>query len=157
MLCYDEYGNRENPTILMLHGAGALDTFSRQYCFSEKYHLVVPHLPGAGKAADQVYEPEKTKQALYTLIAGLNKEKIGLIGHSLGGQIAVMLASEHPELFSFAVFLSAWVNPKRSGGRVFQNAPLGLAGSHSGKILELYGRSGEVYGGVFQTDHAPGL
>lgn len=112
MLCYDEYGNRENPTILMLHGAGALDTFSRQYCFSEKYHLVVPHLPGAGKAADQVYEPEKTKQALYTLIAGLNKEKIGLIGHSLGGQIAVMLASEHPELFSFAVFLSAWVNPK---------------------------------------------
>ena len=112
MIYYDEYGNRENPTILMLHGAGALDTFSRRYCFSEKYHLVVPHLPGAGKAADQVYEPEKTKQALYTLIAGLNKEKIGLIGHSLGGQIAVMLASEHPELFSFAVFLSAWVNPK---------------------------------------------
>ena len=145
MLCYDEYGNRENPTILMLHGAGALDTFSRQYCFSEKYHLVVPHLPGAGKAADQVYEPEKTKQALYTLIAGLNKEKIGLIGHSLGGQR--MGQSEAPN----------GSDVLRSGGRVFQNAPLGLAGSHSGKILELYGRSGEVYGGVFQTDHAPGL
>lgn len=59
-----------------------------------------------------MYEPEKTKQNLYELIASLRKEKIGLIGHSLGGQIAVMLVSEHPELFSFAVFLSAWVNPK---------------------------------------------
>lgn len=52
MIYYDEYGNRNHPTILMLHGAGALDTFSRQYCFSDKYHLVVPHLPGAGKAAE---------------------------------------------------------------------------------------------------------
>ncbi len=112
MIYYDEYGNRNHPTILLLHGAGALDTFSRQYCFSDKYHLVVPHLPGAGRAADIVYEPEKTKQELYELIAGLHKEKIGVIGHSLGGQIAVMLVSEHPEMFCFAVFLSAWVNPK---------------------------------------------
>ena len=112
MIYYDEYGNRDHPTILMLHGAGALDTFSQQYSFSDRYHLVVPHLPGAGKAADKVYEPEKTKQELFELIESFHKDKIGVIGHSLGGQIAVMLVSERPELFSFAVFLSAWVNPK---------------------------------------------
>ena len=112
MIFYDEYGNRDNPTILMLHGAGALDTFSQQYCFSDKYHLVVPHLPGAGKAATEVYEPEKTRQELYELIDSLHKDKIGVIGHSLGGQIAIMLVSENPELFRFATFLSAWVNPK---------------------------------------------
>ena len=112
MIAYDTYGNKENPTILMLHGAGALDAFSRQYCFSDKYHLVVPHLPGAGKVADEVYDPAKTKQELLELIASLHKEKIGVIGHSLGGQMAVMLVSERPEWFSFAVFLSAWVNPK---------------------------------------------
>lgn len=112
MLYFEEYGNRKNPTILLLHGAGALDTFSRQYCFSNQYHLVVPHLPGAGKAAGEVYEPEKTKQEIYELIARLGKAKIGVIGHSLGGQIAIMLVSERPELFLFAVFLSAWVNPK---------------------------------------------
>ena len=60
MLHYDEYGSRENPTVLLLHGAGALDTFCSQYCFSDKYHLVVPHLAGAGKAAAEIYEPEKT-------------------------------------------------------------------------------------------------
>ena len=27
MLHYDEYGSKENPAILLLHGAGALDTF----------------------------------------------------------------------------------------------------------------------------------
>lgn len=26
-----EYGNRDNPTVVFLHGAGATDTFSSQY------------------------------------------------------------------------------------------------------------------------------
>lgn len=112
MLYYDEYGNKEKPTILLLHGAGALDTFCGQYCFSDKYHLVVPHLAGAGKAAGEIYEPQKTVEELFTLIRPLHKKQISIIGHSLGGQIAIMLVSKQPELFSFAVFLSAWVNPK---------------------------------------------
>lgn len=132
MLYYKEYGDRKNPTILMLHGAGALDTFSKQYCFADKYHLVVPHLPGAGKAAAEVYEPEKTKQELFELIKSLSKEKIGVIGHSLGGQIAVMLVSERPEMFSFAVFLSAWVNPKPNTIKMY----CGVAGL-SARLLHL--------------------
>ena len=28
MLYYDTYGNEENPTMLLLHGAGALDRFN---------------------------------------------------------------------------------------------------------------------------------
>ncbi len=119
MLYYDEYGSKENPTIMLLHGAGALDTFCRQYCFSDKYHLVVPHLAGAGKAAAQIYEPEKTVCELFTLIKSLHKKRIGVIGHSLGGQIAIMLVSKQPELFDFAVFLSAWVNPKPNTIRMY--------------------------------------
>ena len=111
MIYFDEYGERKNPTILLLHGAAALDTFCNQYCFSMQYHLVVPHLHGAGKSADKVYDPKLMKQKLFTLIDNLHKEKIGVIGHSLGGQLAVMLVCERPERFSFAIFLSAWVNP----------------------------------------------
>ncbi len=112
MIYYDEYGKKENPTILLLHGAAALDTFCMQYCFSDQFHLVVPHLPGAGRAAAEIYEPEKTVDELFMLIKSLNKKRIGVIGHSLGAQIAIMLVSRNPELFNFAVFLSAWVNPK---------------------------------------------
>lgn len=104
MLYYDEYGSKENPTILLLHGAGALDIFCGQYCFSDKYHLVVPHLAGAGKAAAEIYEPEKTVEELFTLIKTLHKKQIGIIGHSLGAQIAILLVSKRPELFNFAVF-----------------------------------------------------
>lgn len=111
MLYFDEYGNKDNPTILLLHGAGALDTFCNQYCFSERYHLIVPHLYGAGKSADKVYNSDMMKRELWELIDSLHKEKIGVIGHSLGGQLAIMLVCERPSQFRFAVFLSAWVNP----------------------------------------------
>lgn len=112
MITFDEYGNRNNPSILFLHGAGALDTFTRQYVFAENYHLVVPHLPGAGKNASVPYEPEETISLLHELIVSFNKDKIGIVGHSLGAQIAIRLVTKYPQYFSFAVFLSAWVNPK---------------------------------------------
>ncbi|GFP76445.1 alpha/beta fold hydrolase [Clostridium fungisolvens] len=106
---YDEYGNRENHTIIFLHGAAATDTFCNQYCFQDKYHLVVPHLYGSGKEVEEIYEPEKTIKALAELIKGLGKDKVTLIGHSLGGELAVAMVSQYEYLFDKAVFLSAWV------------------------------------------------
>lgn len=111
MLHYDEYGDRRHPAILLLHGAGALDTFCQQYRLADRYRLIVPHLPGAGQAAEVAYDPVQTIRALWALIESLGEEPIGVIGHSLGGQLAVMLVSQRPERFRFAVFLSAWVNP----------------------------------------------
>ncbi len=130
MLHYDEYGDKADPTILLLHGAGMLDTFCGQYCFSDRYHLVVPHLPGAGTAAAEVYEPEKTIEDLLALIRSLHKEKIGVIGHSLGAQIAIMLINRQPGSFYFAIFLSAWVDPRPGRIRMYCS----LAGA-SAKIL----------------------
>lgn len=119
VLYYDEYGDRKDPTLLLLHGAGALDTFCQQYHLADRYHLVVPHLPGAGRAADEIYEPESTVEELFALIEDLQKERIGVIGHSLGAQIAIILVSRRPGLFGFAVFLSAWVIPRRKTIRMY--------------------------------------
>ncbi len=58
-----------------------------------------------------VYDPHRMKQELFDLIDSLYKEKIGAIGHSLGGQLAIMLVCERPNQFCFAAFLSPWVNP----------------------------------------------
>jgi pimeloyl-ACP methyl ester carboxylesterase len=106
---YDEYGKRKNHTIVFLHGAAATDTFCNQYCFQDKYHLVVPHIYGSGKEVEETYEPQKTIKALAELIKGLGKDKVTLIGHSLGGELAVAMASQYEYLFDKAVFLSAWV------------------------------------------------
>lgn len=112
MIAYDEYGNRSAPVVLLLHGAAALDTFAQQYGPLREYHLIVPHLYGAGKSVDKTYEPEAMKREILCLLNELGCEKAAVVGHSLGAQLAVMLVSEHPERFSCAVFLSAWVNPK---------------------------------------------
>lgn len=106
---FDEYGNRENHTIVFLHGAAATDTFCNQYCFQNKYHLVVPHLYGCGNEVNEIYEPEKTIKAVAEIIKSLGKDKVTLVGHSLGGELAVAMVSQYESFFDKAVFLSAWV------------------------------------------------
>lgn len=132
MIQYDEYGDSRQKTILLLHGAGALDTFCHQYEALGNYHLVVPHLHGAGASAGREYDPAQMQQELLELIGSMGQDKIGIIGHSLGAQIAVMLVTAHPERFSFAIFLSAWVNPVQKTVKQYEK----LAG-FSAKLLHL--------------------
>ena len=106
MIYFDEYGDRKNQTIVLLHGAMAVDTFSQQYQALNNYHLIVPHLFGAG-AVEITYEPNKLKLEILELIKSLNKPNVAIMGHSIGAQLAVMLVAENPNLFSSAVFLSA--------------------------------------------------
>lgn len=110
---YDTYGKAENPPLLLLHGAAATDTFSNQYCFADRFYLIVPHLAGSGRAIHEVYDPETTLSALETLVeeccARLHCKAMMVMGHSLGGELAVALVSRRPQRFSRAVFLSAWV------------------------------------------------
>ncbi|MEZ4509443.1 MAG: alpha/beta hydrolase [Eubacteriales bacterium] len=109
-MVFDSYGDSKNPTLVLLHGAAALDTFTHQYdALTERFHVLVPHLPGAGEAAAEAYNPQETSDALAAWIKSLNVGKVLVMGHSVGGQLAVKLVSEHEELFSRAVFLSAWL------------------------------------------------
>lgn len=116
---YDQYGDPANPMLLLLHGAAATDTFCHQYEFQDRWHLIVPHLPGSGRAVDRVYDPEETLTDLVALIQALGTEKIAVMGHSLGAELAVGLVARHPELFSRAVFLSAWVCASDKSIRTF--------------------------------------
>lgn len=141
MIPFDEYGDRKNPSILLLHGAGALDTFCQQYVLSEQFHLIVPHLCGAGKSVKELYEPQKQIALLWELLDIVGKDKIGLIGHSLGAQLAVMLACEQPERFSYGVFLSAWVNPTKNSQKAYlAMAPFAAEMLHWPWLVKLQGR-----------------
>jgi pimeloyl-ACP methyl ester carboxylesterase len=106
---FDEYGSRENHTVVLLHGAGVVDTFSRQYEALSGFHLVMPHLYGSGQETAEPYAPEKAITAVLEIIRGLGKDKVSLVGHSMGAQLAVALVSRHEALFDRAVFLSPWV------------------------------------------------
>ena len=112
MLKFKEYGNKENPTVILLHGAGVLHTFSHQLELASRYHLVIPELPGAGDLAGRLFDPEWTDNALLDLVRRLGGEPVILAGHSLGAQIALRFALCHPELTVKAAILSAWINPR---------------------------------------------
>lgn len=107
---FDHYGSATNPTLVLLHGAAALDTFSHQYdLLAERFYVLVPHLPGAGEAVAQAYLPQQTADALAEWIESLAVGKVLLMGHSVGAELAVKLVSEHESLFSRAIFLSPWL------------------------------------------------
>ena len=117
---FDAYGEATKPPLVLLHGAALLDTFSHQYeALTEHFHVLVPHLPGAGEAVTEAYDPQATTDALAEWITSLNVGKVAIMGHSIGGQLAVKLVSEHPALFSRAVFLSAWVCSTEASARSF--------------------------------------
>ena len=117
---YDAYGDEAHPTLVLLHGAAALDTFANQYqALSRWFHVLVPHLPGAGEAAQEAYEPQAVCSELAEWIASLGKGKVCLMGHSVGAEIAVQLVSQYEALFSRAVFLSPWLDASPASVRLY--------------------------------------
>lgn len=107
---FDHYGKEGSPVLVLLHGAAALDTFAGHYAaLSEHFHVLVPHLPGAGQAAEEAYDPQAVCDALAEWIGSLNAGKVALMGHSVGAELAYKLVCEHESLFSCAVFLSPWL------------------------------------------------
>ena len=136
---FDTYGDTSKPTLVLLHGAALLDTFSHQYdALIEHFHVLVPHLPGAGEAAAEPYDPQAVSDALAVWIASLGIGKVAIMGHSIGGQLAVKLVSEHPALFSRAVFLSAWVCSTEASARFFAaTAKMSYSAIKNAKLLRM--------------------
>ena len=121
MLYCDYYGNPANPPLLLLHGAGALDTFSNQYFLGKKYYLIVPHLPGAGVNAGCEYNMEETVSWLLQLTEKISSEKIAVMGHSLGAQLAAVMVFTHPDKFSCGILLSPWLIPDEKSIKLYKS------------------------------------
>ncbi len=102
------HGDRTSPTIIMLHGAFFVDTFGRQYPLSDRYHMVIPHIRGFGKAATETFEAKAAANELKEFISQYEKP-VFLIGFSLGAQLAFKLLSESPELFQKAILVSPFL------------------------------------------------
>lgn len=105
---FEQYGQRENPIVVFLHGAFFVHSFGRQYPLSEKYCLLIPHLPGFGREAKETFEASAVVSELAQFIRELGRP-VTLVGFSLGAQLAVKLLAEHPELFNGAVIVSPWL------------------------------------------------
>jgi 2-succinyl-6-hydroxy-2,4-cyclohexadiene-1-carboxylate synthase len=110
---YQSGGNRRGQPLLFLHGfMGDCQEFDPilPYFWDDFYCLVID-LPGHGQTEvtgdDSHYGMEKTAIALIDFLNYLQLSKIGLIGYSMGGRLALYLALHFPEKFSYLILESA--------------------------------------------------
>lgn len=109
MLYYRELGDRKNPTIICLPGAGMAQTFYCQYPYTDRFHMVEVHLLGTGEEADKLWNLRKNIDGVLEIIDKIGKEKVSLMGFSMGAQLAVALLCEAPQRFDRAIIISAWL------------------------------------------------
>src|SRR5712691_990015 len=101
-LHYVEWGTSGNPALVVLHGfqsnAHTWDTFSQ--AMADTCHVLALDQRGHGDtswAPDGNYASEASVSDIAGFIAALHLAPTVVIGHSMGGRHAAMLAAEHPE------------------------------------------------------------
>jgi pimeloyl-ACP methyl ester carboxylesterase len=92
--CFE--GGGDGPPILLLHGfGGAAWNFTELAPFLHGRRLLIPDLPGHG-ASEPL--PAPSIAGFADAVAGLLDKPAGVLGHSMGGVVALRLAERRPEL-----------------------------------------------------------
>ncbi|MHA2280667.1 MAG: alpha/beta fold hydrolase [Promethearchaeota archaeon] len=122
--------NGEGQTILLIHGNSlSAKSFNKQFNSSlgEKFHLVALDLPGHGDSIPandprNNYSVPGYSEVILALITHLKLPNLFLVGHSLGGHIAI----ETSEL-----------SPKFKGIFIFGTPPLGIPPAINEAFLDM--------------------
>lgn len=99
------------PNLMLLHGLGA-SSFSWRHNLgplSKRYRVVAPDLPPHGRSPaplDGDYTVEGQTRAILDFLDRRGIEQAALVGNSLGGGLALLLAQEYPERFPALVLLA---------------------------------------------------
>jgi pimeloyl-ACP methyl ester carboxylesterase len=106
-----EAGRQNQRTVMLVHGLGQngfRDWHRVMPVLAEKYHVVVMDLPGFGYSDKAMgrYSPTQYARLLHWLHEQTGRERVSLIGHSMGGAVALRFASSFPELLDQLVLVS---------------------------------------------------
>lgn len=106
---YIKEGSGEK-TLVFVHGLSSnADAWSKNIeALKTTYTCVALDLPGYGKSSkpDVNYTPTYFAEVVFQFIEKLKLQNVVLIGHSMGGQASVKLASQHPEAIKKLVLVA---------------------------------------------------
>lgn len=115
-LYHETYGSAEAPPLVLLHGGmlsielswGALIPL-----LADRYRLVAVEVQGHGRTAniDREITPANTASDVVGLLDHLGIERAHVLGHSMGGAVALELAVQHPDRVLSVVGASVSVRP----------------------------------------------
>jgi pimeloyl-ACP methyl ester carboxylesterase len=99
------------PVLLLIHGMGGSSENWRTVIepLSRDHTVIVPNLPGHGQSAPSGgdYSVGGLAAGLRDLLLVLGHERATLVGHSLGGGIAMQFAYQFPEIVERLVLVSS--------------------------------------------------
>jgi len=107
-ISYLEGGKGE--TVVLVHGFGAEKdhwTPMSEY-LADKYHLVIPDLPGMGESSkrdDLSYDVESQAERIHHFLKKINTGKVFIAGNSMGGNIAGIFAAKYPDEVSGLILI----------------------------------------------------
>jgi len=111
---YREAGNKNKPSILLLHGFPSSSHMFRDLIndLSADYHLIAPDYPGFGQSSTpsvSAYEYNFDNLALTIsrLIDALGLKKLSLYLHDYGGPVGFRIAAQRPELIEALIVQNA--------------------------------------------------
>lgn len=96
-----EGGAPEGPVVVLVHGlgdGGARDFYPVLGSLASRYHVLTFDLPGFGRSthATELYSPERYAELIRGLVRQRHAGPFNLVGHSMGGAIALVYAARFP-------------------------------------------------------------
>lgn len=107
-----ETGVKHKQTILLVHGLGQtghLDWVGLIPSLEKRYHVIALDLPGFGlsEKPEGRYSPTNYAKVLHWLVGRYAKGKAIVIGHSMGGAVALRFAANYPKDISRLILVDA--------------------------------------------------
>ena len=113
---YVEYGNQNPETVILLHGGGLSWWNYRDVAqlLSDRFHVVLPILDGhADSDAPFTSIDDNAARIIAYIDQHFGGNVLAIGGLSLGGQIAVEMLTQRPDICRFALLESTLVKPSK--------------------------------------------
>lgn len=109
-LAYTDQGSKDQKTLLFIHGLGSyLPAWKNNINeLKAEYRCIAIDLPGYGKSSKGNYDVSMDFFAdlIAEICSTLNFDQVSLIGHSMGGQIAISTSLKYPNLVEKLILVS---------------------------------------------------
>lgn len=120
-LHYREWGDsRSRHALLMLHGYAATSEMWSDVAtdLAREFRVIALDMRGygqSGRAEDMDYTRSTQLEDLEAFVDAVGLRSLTLVGHSMGGALAICYAAEHPEVVTALVVVEAAPEVLRSG------------------------------------------